>query len=1009
MCTHTRVHQRDGKEGKKEKIKTKGYPREQDYREAFLLWKEHNPNTKHVLVKEEVVLKSGKLVRLGHKIYRMQSVYQAMQNGEKFQKCKDLTEEQIKWWESQGVLVKKKNAISEEERVEAEKLGDPSRPVVVLERKPPIVSPSFDIPYVKPKASFESNKVEKKQSGDISRPIAVPKVRAKVMIKKEKIEEQSLQTNSSFVAVPKEVSKTVSEKEKNQKKTIPDSPNEFKETPKKEQKLTNKSVASVDVYSMEPEVREAFLLWKEQNPKNENVPFTTVVKIKSGKIIRLGRYANRMCHIYDAMQKAEHYEQYKDLTQEQIDWWKNHGFHFNLLSTILENNYRKAYLIWKKEHPGEIIPTTAKVTLENGNVIRLGNRINKMKHIYQAMQEGTHYKNCQDLTKEQIEWWTSHGFDFELSSQCTEEEYQEAFLLWKKQNPKKDSVPRSAQITLENGKVVPLGKRISTMRYILSAMKENKHYGGCKDLTEEQIKWWGEQGVNLEKRENITEEEYREAFFIWRKENPQKKTIPPGVIVTLSNQKPIQLGARFYRLRKIYQSMQEDENYQPNSITKEQIEWWLKQGLVLKQFVQITEEEYQEAFLIWKEQSTEIPFLPKSYIVKIKSGREIDIGQRVYNMKGIYQATKQNKKYQFYRPLKEEQINWWINQGVDFNLMEEISIRDYLNRSAYLRWREQNPEQETVPDNAVVEMENGDTIEIGKQILILRSIYKAMQNGSHFKRYHDLTQEQINWWYLHGVDLKIPAKTKSKQKENKDKQKKTIVEKPIKNRISNREILQQGYLQWKKENPNVKSIPHDATIELKNGKIIKIGRRVAEVRYIYRAMQKGEHYGTKKDLTEEQIKWWKENGLDFEIHKKGKAVKKPTVKKKTPIKKKNPSEVIKEAFLLWKQQHKDRSSVPYDTIVKLPDGTTVELGKKVNTIINIYQAMKLGKNYRNCKKLTPEEISWWEEHGLDWNYMQKVNHSKSVTFPVKYFLQEFDISLEEFEAGLAKTRKGKPK
>jgi len=96
------------------------------------------------------------------------------------------------------------------------------------------------------------------------------------------------------------------------------------------------------------------------------------------------------------------------------------------------------------------------------------------------------------------------------------------------------------------------------MKSIYRAMQEGKHYGTCKDLTEEQISWWTSHVLDFGERKQImsTEEEYREAYLLWKEENPAKRNIPLSTIITLSSGKEVSLGKRIENMKLVYQAMQ---------------------------------------------------------------------------------------------------------------------------------------------------------------------------------------------------------------------------------------------------------------------------------------------------------------------------------------------------------------------------------------------------------------------------------------------------------------------
>jgi len=150
----------------------------------------------------------------------------------------------------------------------------------------------------------------------------------------------------------------------------------------------------------------------------------------------------------------------------------------------------------------------------------------------------------------------------------------------------------------------------------------------------------------------------------------------------------------------------------------------------------------------------------------------------------------------------------------------------------------------------------------------MRLIYKAMQTGKHCGNYKDLTEEQISWWATHGLDLKGKVETEEKVPE----------ERPAQNKY------QEAYLLWKEKHPEERFVPHDTTIELPNGKKVFLGRRIYVMQSVYRAMRRGNHYGTYKDLTEEEIAWWTEHGFSFE---KVEEIKSKNPKRETKRKRKN--------------------------------------------------------------------------------------------------------------------------
>ena len=307
--------------------------------------------------------------------------------------------------------------------------------------------------------------------------------------------------------------------------------------------------------------------------------------------------------------------------------------------------------------------------LPNGNEIPLGRRISTMQMIYRLMQEGKHYQNNRDLTEEQISWWTEQGVDLRGNLAQNEEDYREAYLIWKEKNPEEEKVPFETVIELPNGKEVQLGHRISAIKSIYNAMQEGKHYQNNRDLTEEQISWWTEHGINFEKilRQTFSEGEYREAYLIWKEENPKKEDVPCSAIIELPNGKKISLGQRITLMKCTYQAMQEGKHFQNNrDLTEEQISWWTEHGVNLGKKIVCSEEDYREAYLIWRKQNTEKENVPQLAVIDLPNGKRVPLGTKIAIMKLIYCAMMEGKHYAQYIDLTEEQISWWMEHGLSF-------------------------------------------------------------------------------------------------------------------------------------------------------------------------------------------------------------------------------------------------------------------------------------------------------------------------------------------------------
>ena len=346
------------------------------------------------------------------------------------------------------------------------------------------------------------------------------------------------------------------------------------------------------IHHTEEEYREAYLLWKKEHGKAKYVSRSTIVILPNQKEIPLGNRINIMKSIYKAMQEGKHYGSNKDLTDEQIDWWRSQGVDLGERQKIhhTEEEYREAYLLWKKKNRKvKKVPFELVVELPNGKMIGLGKRIARMKLIATAMEKGEHYENYKDLTEEQIDWWTKNGVPLPKKPKLNK--YQEAYLLWKKENPNMQEIPKKLVICLPNGKKVSLGNRILMMRCIYGEMQKGEHYGNYKDLTSDEILWWRSQGVDLGERQKIhhTEEEYREAYLLWEKENRIVSAITSKTVVELSNGRKIPLGNRMNTMKFIYDAMQQGKHYgKSKDLTKEQIAWWKSHGFSFEKKKQST-------------------------------------------------------------------------------------------------------------------------------------------------------------------------------------------------------------------------------------------------------------------------------------------------------------------------------------------------------------------------------------------------------------------------------------
>ncbi|MDE5586918.1 MAG: hypothetical protein K2I72_00940 [Bacilli bacterium] len=356
----------------------------------------------------------------------------------------------------------------------------------------------------------------------------------------------------------------------------------------------------------------------------------------------------------------------------------------------------------------------------------------------------------------------------------------------------------------------------------------------------------------------------------------------------------------------------------------------------------VTELEYREAYLLWKEDNSEKTEVPLGECVILSSGKKVSLGNRINFMRSVYQAMLDGRHYKNYKDLTEEQIAWWTSHGVNLDI--RLKEEDY--RQAYLIWKEKNPEKEEVPSEEVITLPNGKIANLGRKIIIMRAIYQAMQEGKHYKKYKDLTEEQISWWSSHGVNLG-------------------------KGKMIEEEEYREAYLLFKKEK-NCFDVPKDVVVILPNGRKVNLGSKVLRMRNIYSAMKSGKHFGNNKDLTKEQITWWTKEGLSLDF-----------LRDPFPT-----EEEYREAFLKWKTLNPGKRKVSSREIITLDSGKIINLGEKITRMIGIYHAMLEGREYGHNKDLTEEQIEWWTKEGLDWNqFDQEIGKYISESYKINKYLK----------------------
>ena len=269
------------------------------------------------------------------------------------------------------------------------------------------------------------------------------------------------------------------------------------------------------------------------------------------------------------------------------------------------------------------------------------------------------------------------------------------------------------------------------------------------------------------------------------------------------------------------------------------------------------------------------------------------------------------------------------------NMQQKIPEEIY--RQAILQWKRDHPEKKylDIKHKETIELNGIGTINIGVLVHTRRYIYSAMQEGRKYQTNNNLTEEQITWNENQGMIWDY--------EEWQEK------------------VYRQAILQWKRDYPEKKYIDIKATetIKLEGIGIINIGRLMFRRRNIYKAMQEGKKCEKYKNLSEEQITWYEEQGMiwNYEAWQE---------------------KVYRQAVLQWKKEHpkeiyldiKQRETIELEGIGK------IAIGKLISKRRGIYKAMQEGKNCGTYKNLTDDQITWDEEHGMIWDYKKYQEEEK---------------------------------
>lgn len=437
------------------------------------------------------------------------------------------------------------------------------------------------------------------------------------------------------------------------------------------------------VFLSKEEYKEAAYIWRQQNKEALRIPVKTKITISNGKEVPLGPHFQYLRNHADS------------LSSQEKDFWSSYGLLLekNKCVRCTEEEYQEAARIWRRENPEEKkIPSMTEVTISSGKTIPLGARLCDLRFF-----EST-------LTPQQKEFWASYGlYAPKPGEKIQEKEYKEAAILWRKNHPNRQKISVRERVELDSGKQVPLGFRIKNLAL------------GILPLSEEEKKFWIQLRL-LPKTPLSSEEEYREAAILFRKENPKAKAVPTKTVVKIASGKKISLGKRVEYMK-----------HHPNFLSEDQKEFWASFSVLNKE-PPTTEKEYREAAILWRKTHPEEKTIPRYEVVTLENGRTIHLGTRMATMRDHTAF------------LSEEQKEFWKEYG----LFIERQNRTYYNeeefREAAILWKKENPERKRIVASDKIQISNGKVVPLGKHLLRLR------------KRKETLTREEKEFWDSYGLN-----------------------------------------------------------------------------------------------------------------------------------------------------------------------------------------------------------------------------------------------------------------
>lgn len=93
--------------------------------------------------------------------------------------------------------------------------------------------------------------------------------------------------------------------------------------------------------------------------------------------------------------------------------------------------------------------------------------------------------------------------------------------------------------------------------------------------------------------------------------------------------------------------------------------------------------------------------------------------------------------------------------------------------------------------------------------------------------------------------------------------------------------------------------------------------------------------------------------------------------------------VYKNAVLKWKAIHPDSTSldISHKETINLDGIGTINIGQKIRLLRHTYKVQIRGE--RNFKNLTEEQIAWYTEHGMIWDYKKYQEERKGKIYQKK--------------------------